>query len=87
MAAGIGGKTGIFLDELVQSRDIGRVMTIMMDRHCHRIDIRLERVETIAERRHLEHGFGGAGGRDEARPGTRRQRGGESQCQSQTVAS
>jgi hypothetical protein len=49
--------------------------------------MRLERVETIAERRHLEDGSGlRARGQNEARPRTGRQRGG-GERQFQTIAS
>ena len=48
----------IFFDEPVQGRDIGAMMAIMVDRHGRRIDIGLERVEPIAERRNLKHGLG-----------------------------
>ena len=49
-----GGEAGIFFDEPVQGRDIGAMMAIMVDLHGRRIDIGLERVEPIAERRNLE---------------------------------
>ena len=63
-----GREARIFFDEAVQCRDIGAMMLVMVDRHGCGVDVRLERVVPITERRNLEHGFGRAGMRDEARP-------------------
>jgi hypothetical protein len=65
-------KLGPALRDLVGVVDIGRVMTVMMDRHGLCIDMRFERVERITERRQLERP-GGRGLRDSPADAERQQ--------------
>jgi hypothetical protein len=45
---------GHLLGDLVADIYVGRVMPVVMDHHGLRVDMRLERVERVAERRQLE---------------------------------
>jgi hypothetical protein len=78
----IRGETGIFFDESIRRRDIGRVMTVMVDRHGQCINVGFKRIVPIAEWWNFEDGVSRrAGGREEAELRSGHRRGGESQSQ------
>jgi hypothetical protein len=53
-----GAELGHLLGEFVARVDVGRVMPVVVDHHGLRVDVRLERLVGIAERRQLERAVG-----------------------------